>query len=178
LIVISIAATASIPPAAKRVLTGQQYLNWLAIREGRLAMESTSKFMYRGYTLEELTRMPLEKLAVLFPARQRRSLRRTLIEGKSEEHLKLLEKIRRAKKAVEGGKKQPVIRTHLRDFVILPEMVGLTIHVYNGKEFVPVEITPERIGHYLGEFAQTTKKVEHGEPGLKATRSSMFVAMK
>lgn len=141
-------------------------------------MESASKFTYRGYSLEELANMPLEKLIEVLPSRQRRSVKRTLIEGKSEEHQKLLEKIRRAKRAVLEGRKQPTVKTHLRDFVILPEMVGLTIHVHNGKEFVPVEITPERIGHYLGEFAQTTKKVEHGEPGLKATRSSMFVAMK
>ncbi|ABL77635.1 30S ribosomal protein S19 [Thermofilum pendens] len=141
-------------------------------------MESTSKFTYRGYTLEELRQMPIEKLAEIMPARQRRSLLRVFKQGTSEEHLKLLEKIRRAAKLASEGKKQPVIKTHLRDFIILPEMVGLTIHVHNGKEFVPVEITPEKIGHYLGEFALTTKKVEHGEPGLKATRSSMFVALK
>ncbi|MEZ0346557.1 MAG: 30S ribosomal protein S19 [Infirmifilum sp.] len=141
-------------------------------------MESSSKYTFRGYTVEELEKMPLEKFIELLPSRQRRSLTRTLIKGTSEEHLKLLEKIRRAKKLVSEGKKQPVIRTHLRDFLILPEMIGLTIHVYNGKEYVPVEIIPERVGHFLGEFALTTKKVEHGEPGLRATRSSMFVALK
>jgi len=141
-------------------------------------MESSSKYAYRGYSFEELAQMPLEKFIEIVPSRQRRTILRTIIKGTSEEHLKLLEKIRRAKKLVQEGKKQPVIRTHLRDFVILPEMVGLVIHVHNGKEFVPVEITPERIGHYLGEFALTTKKVEHGETGLKATRSSMFVALK
>ncbi|MCC6003374.1 MAG: 30S ribosomal protein S19 [Thermofilum sp.] len=141
-------------------------------------MESGLKFTYRGYTLEELRQMPIEKLAEILPARQRRTLLRVFKHRTSEEHFKLLEKIRKAVELVSKGGKQPVIRTHLRDFVILPEMVGLTIHVHNGKEFVPVEVTPERIGHYLGEFAQTTKKVEHGEPGLKATRSSMFVALK
>ncbi|QOJ78397.1 30S ribosomal protein S19 [Infirmifilum lucidum] len=141
-------------------------------------MESSSKFTYRGYSFEDLAQLPLEKFVELLPSRQRRSVTRTLIKGTSEEHLKLLEKIRRARKLLKEGKKQPVIKTHLRDFVILPEMVGLVIQVHNGKEFVPVEITPERIGHFLGEFAPTTKKVEHGEPGLKATRSSMFVALK
>ncbi|MEM4893649.1 MAG: ribosomal protein S19 family protein, partial [Desulfurococcaceae archaeon] len=71
-----------------------------------------------------------------------------------------------------------VVKTHVRDMVVLPEMVGLTIAVHNGKEFVPVKIVPEMIGHYLGEFAITTKKVQHGEPGLKATRSSKYVAVK
>ncbi|RLF88358.1 30S ribosomal protein S19, partial [Thermococci archaeon] len=61
---------------------------------------------------------------------------------------------------------------------ILPEMVGMTIYVHNGKEFVPVEIKPEMIGHYLGEFAPTRKRVQHGAPGIGATRSSMFVAVK
>jgi small subunit ribosomal protein S19 len=70
------------------------------------------------------------------------------------------------------------IRTHCRDMIILPEMVGLTIHVHNGKDFVPVEITTEMIGHYLGEFAITNKKVVHGAPGLRATRSSMYVPLK
>mgnify|MGYP001626354401 CR=1 FL=1 len=132
-------------------------------------------FMYRGYTLEQLLAMPLDKLAEVLPARQRRTLRR----GLKPEHRKLLEKVRRARRAMaEGEKKQPTIRTHLRDMIILPEMVGLTIHVHNGKEYVPVEIRPEMIGHYLGEFAPTCKKVEHGEPGLKATRSSMFLPLK
>jgi len=135
------------------------------------------EFLYRGYTLEQLLEMPLEKLAEVLPARQRRSLRR----GLKPEHRKLLEKIRKVKRLMSEGKvkgRQPVIKTHLRDMIILPEMVGLTIHVYNGKEFVPVEIRPEMIGHYLGEFAPTCKKVEHGEPGLKATRSSMFLPLK
>ena len=79
---------------------------------------------------------------------------------------------------MESGGKQPRLRTHLRDMIILPEMVGLVIHVYNGKEFVPVQIKPEMVGHYLGEFSLTCKQVRHGEPGLKATRSSMFLPLK
>ncbi|MEM0042710.1 MAG: 30S ribosomal protein S19 [Thermofilaceae archaeon] len=139
-------------------------------------MSSSGGFLYRGYTLEQLAAMPLDRLAEVLPARQRRTLRR----GLGKEHRKLLEKIRRVKQMMEEGKvkKQPVIKTHLRDMIVLPEMVGLTLHVYNGKEFVPVEIRPEMIGHYLGEFAPTCKKVEHGEPGLKATRSSMFLPLK
>jgi len=128
------------------------------------------EFRYRGYTLEELLNMPLDKVAELFPARQRRSLKR----GFSPEQKKLLRKIRLAKK----GKYKKPIRTHCRDMVVLPEMVGITIHVHNGKEFVPVEIKPEMIGHYLGEFALTRKRVQHGSPGVGATRSSMFVAIK
>ncbi|MEM2861057.1 MAG: ribosomal protein S19 family protein, partial [Nitrososphaerota archaeon] len=70
------------------------------------------------------------------------------------------------------------IRTHAREMVILPEMVGLTIHVHNGKEFIPVQITPEMIGHRLGEFSITNKRVQHGRPGVGATKSSMYVPLK
>jgi len=96
-----------------------------------------------------------------------------LRRGFTEEQVRLLRKIREAKKR---GKK--VIKTHVRDMIVLPEMFGLTIAVYNGKEFIPVRIVPEMLGKRLGEFSPTTKTVKHGEPGLKATRSSMFVAMK
>jgi len=136
------------------------------------------KFRYRGRSLEELMNMPLDELVKLLPSRARRSLRR----GLTEPQKKLLRKIRKNRnkvyEALKKGKRPPVIKTHVRDLVILPEMVGYTIAVYNGKEFVPVRITPEMIGHRLGEFAPSTKIVQHGEPGLKATRSSLHVASK
>nr|WP_083790809.1 30S ribosomal protein S19 [Methanothermus fervidus] len=127
--------------------------------------------MYRGYKLEELQKMPLDKVIKLFPSRQRRSLKR----GFPPRHKKVLEKIRKYKRE---NKTDKIIKTHCRDLIILPEMVGLTFGVYNGKEFVKVKIKPEMIGHYLGEFAPTRKKVEHGDPGMGATRSSMFVPLK
>lgn len=129
------------------------------------------KFRYRGKTLEELLNMPMDEFIELLPARQRRSLKR----GLTKAQVKLLAKIRKVR--MKKGS-NVVIKTHVRDMIILPEMVGLTIAVYNGKEFIPVKIVPEMIGHYLGEFSPTTKKVQHGEPGLKATRSSMYVALK
>ncbi|MEM2309987.1 MAG: 30S ribosomal protein S19, partial [Candidatus Bathyarchaeia archaeon] len=95
--------------------------------------------------------------------------------GLSYEQRKLLEKVRIWKE--NGGNGKP-IKTHARDMIILPEMVGVTIHVHNGKEFVPVEIKPEMIGHYLGEFAITNKPVKHGTPGIGASRSSMYVPLK
>ncbi len=132
------------------------------------------KFRYRGKTLEELLDMPLDDFVELLPARQRRSIKR----GLTPAQIKLLSKIRKIRMKGLDKQKKVVIKTHVRDMIILPEMVGLTIAVYNGKEFIPVRITPEMIGHYLGEFSPTCKRVMHGEPGLKATRSSMFVAMK
>jgi len=131
------------------------------------------KFRYRGKSLEELLEMPMDEFINLLPSRSRRSLKR----GFTPAQRKLLEKIMKARKLLMEGK-NVVIKTHVRDMVILPIMVGLTIAVYNGKEYIPVKIVPEMIGHYLGEFAPTCRIVKHGEPGLKATRSSLFVALK
>jgi small subunit ribosomal protein S19 len=129
------------------------------------------EFRYRGYTLEQLQSMSMDEVIRLLSARSRRSL----LHGLSYEQRKLLEKIRMVRESDNDG--EP-IKTHARDMVILPEMVGVTIHVHNGKEFVPVEIKPEMIGHYLGEFAITNKPVRHGTPGIGATRSSMYVPLK
>jgi len=126
-------------------------------------------FTYRGFKLEELTKMPLDEFVRLLPARQRRTLKRGLTPAQK----KLMEKIKKAKR----GEKIK-IKTHCRDMVVLPEMVGLTIFVHNGKEFQKVDIKPEMIGHYLGEFAPTRKRVVHGAPGMGATRSSMYVPLK
>jgi small subunit ribosomal protein S19 len=112
----------------------------------------------------------MDEFINLLSARERRSIKRGLLK----KHKVLIEKVRKAKE----GKYSKPIRTHARDMIILPEMVGLTIHVYNGKEFVPVEINPEMVGHRLGEFSITTKKVIHGVPGLRATRGSMYVPLK
>jgi|YelNatPaOPRAMG01_1025707.scaffolds.fasta_scaffold10530_9 small subunit ribosomal protein S19 len=132
------------------------------------------KFAYRGYTLEELKKLSPEEFAKLLPSRQRRGLLR-LLRGTHPEAKKLLAKIRKISKKGDG---ETIIRTHRREMIILPEMVGLKFGVYNGKEFVVVEVKPEMIGHRLGEFSQTRKKVTHGAPGIGATRSSMFVPLK
>lgn len=131
------------------------------------------EFTYRGYTLEQLQGMSMDEFITLLPSRQRRSLQR----GLPPEQRILLENMRRAKEAVKNGD-NVIIKTHVRDMVILPEMVGLKILVHNGKDFVPVEVKPEMIGHYLGEFAITNKPVKHGTPGIGASRSSMYVPLK
>jgi small subunit ribosomal protein S19 len=131
------------------------------------------EFTYRGYTLDQLQGLSMDEFINLLPSRQRRSLH----HGFAPEHRILLEKIRKAREALRQGGNASV-KTHLRDMIILPEMVGVTIAVHNGKEFVPVEIKPEMIGHYLGEFAITNKPVRHGTPGIGASRSSMYVPLK
>ena len=131
------------------------------------------EFTYRGHSLEQLQGMSMDEFIKLLPSRQRRSLQR----GLAQEQRILLENIRRAKKSFKEGEKATT-KTHSRDMIILPEMVGVTIQIHNGKEFTPVEIAPEMIGHYLGEFAITNKPVRHGSPGIGASRSSMYVPLK
>jgi len=131
------------------------------------------EFAYRGYTSTQLQQMSMDEFIRLLPSRQRRSLLKGLTNGQRV----LLEEIKEAKKAPEKGKKI-IVKTHCRDMIILPEMIGLTLLVHNGKEFSSVEIKPEMIGHYLGEFASSIKKVVHGTPGIGASRSSMYVPLK
>jgi len=128
-------------------------------------------FSYRGHTLDELQEMSVDEVAELLPARTRRSIER----GLSAEKEKLLAN---AREADEEETANDPIRTHLRDMPILPEMVGLTFAVYTGQSFERVEVEPEMIGHYLGEFQLTRTSVEHGQAGIGATRSSKFVPLK
>ena len=127
-------------------------------------------FTYRGLSQKELEELPLDKLFKLFPARMRRSLTRGINDNKR----KLIGEIKAAK---EGKLKTP-INTHLRDLIILPYMIGTTVNVYSGKEFVPVTITSEMVSHYLGEYVITNKRVSHGAPGVGASRSSLYVPLK
>jgi small subunit ribosomal protein S19 len=131
------------------------------------------EFSYRGHSLNSLISMSMDEFINLLPSRQRRSLQR----GLTPEQRILLEKLREAKEAQKQGK-EVNLKTHVRDLIILPEMVGAKIGVHNGKEFVKVEIKPEMVGHYLGEFAITNKPVRHGTPGIGASRSSMYVPLK
>lgn len=127
-------------------------------------MAKKSDFTYRGKEIDELRDMSLDEFAELLPARQRRSLNR----GLSEAQQKLLDDIE------ESG----FAKTHARDMIVVPQMVGETVQVHNGQEFVEVEVEPEMLGHYLGEFTRNRKKVEHSAPGLGATRSSKYIPLK
>lgn len=128
------------------------------------------EFTFKGKTLAELENMELKEFAQLLPSRQRRSL----IRGLSDPKLDFLNKV----KALKQGKRKKPVRTHLRDMIILPEMVGVMVLIHRGKEFLPLEISEKMIGHYLGEFSLTRKRVEHSAPGVGATRSSSAVSVK
>lgn len=127
----------------------------------------SKELFYRGKPVEELKKLDVREVAKYLPSRSRRSVLR---------NFQVLENfIKRCENKISCKKK---IRTHLRDIVILPKMVGMTISVYNGKEFRDVAITYTMIGHRLGEFSLTRQKVQHGAPGIGATKSSAGVQKK
>ncbi len=126
------------------------------------------KFTYRGFDLEQLQQMTVQEFAKVCNSRQRRSLLRGF-----DRHL--LKKMEKAREAIKAGKKQPVVRTHLRDAIIIPQMVGLLFGIHKGSAFEVVEIQPEMLGHYIGEMALTRKKITHGKAGIGATRSSTAI---
>ncbi|RJQ20765.1 30S ribosomal protein S19 [Candidatus Woesearchaeota archaeon] len=123
------------------------------------------EFYFHGKTADELKKMSLEDFAQLVPSRERRKIKR----GFTDAEKKLLEDIR------SGGK---AVKTHCRDMIILPEMIGKSIKVYTGKEWVEVLVEAELLGHRLGEFAQTRKQVRHSAPGIGATRSSASLSVR
>ena len=121
-------------------------------------------FSFRGKKLEELQQLSRNEIAELLPSNERRKLSRL-----TDEEKKLMEKIKNSKKPV---------KTHQRAMIILPFMVGKTIHIHNGKTFNPVTIIEEMIGHRLGEYSFTRNRVAHSSPGVGATRSSSNVSVK
>ena len=134
----------------------------------RKKVEAKKKeFRFHGLTLEELQNLSLDELLPLIPSRQRRSLQRGLTPRQN----KLLEDIKKSSK-------EDVIKTHCRNMVILPAFIGHDIHIHNGSDFQRVTIQPYMVGHYLGEFALTRKRVKHTGPGVGATRSSKYMPLK
>jgi small subunit ribosomal protein S19 len=124
-------------------------------------------FTYRGKELIELQQMNTREFARLVKSRTRRAI------------LRQSEKIDKfVAKCIELSSRKKHIRTHLREIVIVPKMVGYKIFVNNGKQFLEFEIVPEMISHRLGEFSITRQKIKHGAAGLGATKSSMAKATK
>jgi len=132
-----------------------------------MAEYQKKQFTYRGKSLEELRKLSTREFAQYLPSRERRYVLRNFNEIE-----KFLNRIRNKKK------KGKDIKTHKRDVVIVPEMVGLTISIYNGKSFLPIQITEEMLGHRLGEFSQTRAKVKHTKAGVGATKGSMHKSKK
>ncbi len=126
------------------------------------------EFTFRGKTLAELQEMDLKDFAQLVNARARRSILRGFDK-------KLLKKIEKARDLEKQGKEPTPIRTHRRDALIVPAMLGLKMAVHKGNSFEIFEVKPEMLGHYLGEMVMTRKKLMHGKAGIGATRSSTAI---
>lgn len=123
------------------------------------------EFRYRGKTLQDLLKADMKELMVLLPSQARRKIKR----GFTDAEKNFLREVQTNKKRV---------KTHCRDMLILPLMVGKLVSIHAGKEFKDVEITAEMIGHRLGEFAATRHRVVHSAPGIGATRSSASLSVK
>ena len=122
------------------------------------------EFRWQGMSEEELKRLDIKKFLELIPSRQRRSLQRSMSFPLQQKVLK----------AIQTGDKN--IRTHCREMIIIPTMLGCNLKIYNGKEFMPIMITADMVGHRLGEFAPTRRTVTHSAAGIGATRSSKAVS--
>jgi small subunit ribosomal protein S19 len=124
---------------------------------------------FRGKFPTELEKLSASAYLNMITSRQRRSIKRNGMDYKQ-----LIEKVEKYKRK----KIEKPIRTHIREAVILPSWIGMKFAVYNGKEFQPLQITANMLGHRLGEFAYSTKSVVHSAPGIRATRGSKFLGEK
>ena len=138
--------------------------------------KSYKKSLYRGIELTQLMDLSTEKLVQLFRARQRRRF----THGIQHKYDRLIKKLREAKKKVVAGsgEKPTPVRTHLRNCIVVPEMVGSVVSIYGGKYWNDVEVKADMIGHYLAEFSMSYRQVRHGKLGVGATRSSKFTSLK
>jgi len=125
------------------------------------------EFSFRGKSLEALKELDIREFAALLKSNEKR----TSLRQYDELHKFLI--VCNNKLA-----KDKQIKTHLRHLVVVPNMVGMRISVYNGKQFHPIDITGEMLGHRLGEFSLTRNKVKHGSAGVGATRSSASKSVK
>ena len=132
------------------------------------------KFSYRGNDLKKLIDMNMDEMSQLLRSRQRRKLRRKM----GTKYARFINKLLDAKKHTAAGDKPAAVKTHLRDCIVLPSMVQSVINIHKGNGYSNIEVKPEMIGYYLGEFAVTYKRVSHGKPGVGATHSSKFVPIK
>mmetsp|Transcript_4549 Transcript_4549/g.9842 ORF Transcript_4549/g.9842 Transcript_4549/m.9842 type:complete len:143 (-) Transcript_4549:163-591(-) len=129
------------------------------------------RFFYRGLEVSSLLDLSHQELMNLLTSRARRRFARGHVP------MHLVKRLRKAKKAADENSKPAIVKTHLRNMIIIPEMVGSVVGVYNGQSFVEVEVKPDMIGHYLGEFSITYKPVQHGRPGVGSTNASSVIPL-
>jgi small subunit ribosomal protein S19 len=127
--------------------------------------------VFHGVDAEKLKAITMEEFLKMTTTRNRRTMARLKFNPRLKAFIEKVKKIR---------EKSPtkMIKTHMRDAIVLPEWIGLKFGVHNGKEFKQVEITYEKIGKRLGDFSHSTSRVLHSGPGVGATRGSKFVPLK
>ena len=121
-------------------------------------------FTFKEKTIEELQAMNVEDFAQLCDSRIRRSIKKGVDQ-------QILAKIA----SIKGNPKAKPIRTHKRDLIVLPAYVGIRFAVHRGNSFELLEIDEKMLGHYLGEFVFTRKRLQHGKAGIGATKSSTAI---
>ena len=124
-------------------------------------MVEKKQFTFRGKTLDELKKMEVREFAKFLKSKGRRFALRHFQEIDGF--------ISRAKRKIEKNKP---VKTHLRDLIIVPRMVGMKVHIHDGRKFAPVEISEEMLGHRFGEFALTRARIKHGKAGIGATKGT------
>ena len=133
------------------------------------------KFTFRGLELEQVLDLSKEELVDFVNARARRRMKR----GLGRKYMAYVNKLKKAKAAAQGTLDRPEpIKTHLRNMIIVPEMIGAQVAVYNGKVFNIAAVTADMVGMYLGEFSITYRPVRHGRPGIGSNNSSRFIPLK
>jgi small subunit ribosomal protein S19 len=125
------------------------------------------RIVFKGMTSEQVEKLAERDFDRLMTSRARRTKKRNFLRYRM-----LMEKVRKA------GKSGKPIRTHVREAVILTDWIGVKFAVHNGKEFQPVNITAGMVGYRLGDFAFTTKRVQHSAPGIRATKGSKALGEK
>jgi small subunit ribosomal protein S15e len=133
------------------------------------------RYTYKGIDLEDLVKLPRENFIKMLGSRARRRLVGREVPHK---YIRFYKKCVAAKKDVPLGEKPKAVKTHLRDAIILPELVGSVVGIYSGRGFIPVEIKPDMIGRYLAEFSITYKPVKHGRPGIGASKGSSAIELR
>ncbi len=123
------------------------------------------EFTYRGKNVEELKKMSIDEFSKLIKSEYRRNLKRGIPHAQKV----LLDHISKGRKK---------LKTHSREMIIIPKMMGQVIEVHGGKSFEQVRVTEEMLGRRLGEFVLTRRKVQHGAPGIGATKGSKAASVK
>ncbi len=126
------------------------------------------KFTFKGLETDAAKALTFEQFIALIPSNHRRTLKRQGVQVKT--FLLKIEKLRKRGKLA--------FKTRVREMVIMPAMLGMTVSVYNGKEYTPVLITLDHLGHRLGEYSIPIKQVRHSGPGIGATRGSKAIELK